>query len=53
MPPDRAVTLEQLLPHSWRVSLPGVGHLPMMEAPEQTAHALVELIQLEQNHQAM
>jgi len=53
MPPDRAVTLEQLLPHSWRVSLPGVGHLPMMEAPEQTAHPLVELIQSEQNHQAM
>lgn len=30
-------TLQKLLPHAHAEALPGIGHLPMMEAPKQTA----------------
>ena len=46
IPLERAETLERLMPHAWRVILPGAGHMPMLEAPRETAHAIRELIQM-------
>jgi len=43
--PERAQTMTQLLGKAWLVELPGVGHMPMMEAPQATADALNQLIQ--------
>jgi pimeloyl-ACP methyl ester carboxylesterase len=41
---ERAQTMTQLLGKAWLVELPGVGHMPMMEAPQATADALNQLI---------
>ncbi len=42
---ERAQTMVQLLGKAWFVKLPGVGHMPMLEAPQATADALNQLIQ--------
>lgn len=44
MPPARAQTLAQFLGRGWLVELEGVGHMPMMEAPQQVIGALRELL---------
>ena len=43
---DRARTMAQLLGKAWLVELPGVGHMPMLDAPQATADALNPLIQM-------
>jgi 3-oxoadipate enol-lactonase len=40
---ERAREAAQMAPHAVLVELPEVGHMPMMEAPEQTAAALKRL----------
>ena len=40
IPIERAWEIKVTVPHAQMVELPGVGHLPMMEAPEKTAAAL-------------
>ena len=40
IPVDRAREIKVVLPIAHLVELPGVGHMPMMEAPERTAEAL-------------
>jgi 3-oxoadipate enol-lactonase len=42
---EPAKTMAQLLGKAWLVELPGVGHMPMLEAPQQTADVLDQLIQ--------
>jgi pimeloyl-ACP methyl ester carboxylesterase len=44
IPIDRAETMAQLLPRGWMVTIPGAGHMPMMEAPTPTAEALLQLV---------
>jgi len=44
IPLERARLMAQMLPKGWLVELPGAGHMPMLEEPEQTAEALRELI---------
>ena len=46
VPLERAQTMTQLLGKAWLVELPGVGHMPMLEAPQATADALNQLIQM-------
>jgi 3-oxoadipate enol-lactonase len=43
---ERAQTMAQLLGKAWIVELPGVGHMPMIEAPQATADALNQLIEM-------
>jgi 3-oxoadipate enol-lactonase len=45
IPLERAQTMAQLLGRAWLVELPDAAHMPMMEAPEEVAGALRELIQ--------
>jgi 3-oxoadipate enol-lactonase len=45
IPVERPQTMAQLLGRAWLVELPGAAHMPMMEAPEEVASALRELIQ--------
>lgn len=40
IPIDRAREAKSILPHSHLVEIPGVGHIPMLEAKEETAEAL-------------
>jgi pimeloyl-ACP methyl ester carboxylesterase len=40
IPVDRAREIKVVLPIAHLVELPGIGHMPMMEAPERTAEAL-------------
>jgi 3-oxoadipate enol-lactonase len=40
IPVDRARQIKVVLPIAHLVELPGVGHMPMMEAPERTVNAL-------------
>ncbi len=40
IPVERAREAKSLVPHAHLVELPGVGHLPMMEAVKETAEAL-------------
>jgi len=35
--------MKNAIPHAHLVELKGVGHLPMMEAPQETAKALMKL----------
>jgi 3-oxoadipate enol-lactonase len=46
VPLERAQTMAQLLGKAWIVELPGVGHMPMIDAPQATADALNQLIQM-------
>lgn len=39
-PPDRHALMKELMPHAVRISLPGIGHLPTLEAPDDTTKAL-------------
>ncbi len=43
IPVDRAREMKDAIPHDHLVELKGVGHLPMMEAPQETAKALMKL----------
>ncbi len=43
IPIDRAREIKALVPAAHLVALPGAGHMPMMEQPEQTAEALKQL----------
>lgn len=43
IPVDRAREIKALVPEAHLVELPGAGHMPMMEQPEQTAEALLRL----------
>jgi pimeloyl-ACP methyl ester carboxylesterase len=43
IPADRSRDMQAIVSHAKLVLLPGVGHLPMLEAPEQTAEALKQL----------
>jgi len=44
IPIERSKTMAQLLARAWLAELPGVGHMPMMEAPQQAAETLRQLI---------
>jgi pimeloyl-ACP methyl ester carboxylesterase len=46
VPLERSQTMTQLLGKAWLVELPGVGHMPMIDAPQATADALNQLIQM-------
>ena len=43
IPVDRAREAKNLVPHACILELKGVGHLPMMESPDETAKALMQL----------
>jgi pimeloyl-ACP methyl ester carboxylesterase len=43
VPIDRAREANALLQNAYYVEIPGVGHMPMKEAPEKTAEALRHL----------
>lgn len=42
--PERSREMKAAIPHAALTEIPGVGHLPMLEAPEQTALALRALL---------
>lgn len=44
IPPERAREVAGLVAHARLVELPGIGHMPMMEAPRATAEALLHLL---------
>jgi len=44
VPAERAHTMVRLLPWSWLVEIPDVGHMPMMEAPDAVADAFQQLV---------
>lgn len=44
IPPERAREMKSLLPNASLSELPGIGHMPMLEAPVQTAEALKNLL---------
>jgi 3-oxoadipate enol-lactonase len=44
IPPERAREMKALLPNAHLAELPGVGHMPMLEAPIETAEALKKLL---------
>lgn len=46
IPIERSRTMAQMLNHAWLVEVSGASHMPMMEAPEQVAAALLQLVQL-------
>jgi len=41
---DTAWVFEQLIPHSKKVVFEGIGHLPMLEAPEKSAQVYLDFI---------
>ena len=43
---ERSQTMAQLLGKGWLVKLPEVGHMPMLEAPQQSAEAILQVIDL-------
>jgi 3-oxoadipate enol-lactonase len=43
---DRSQTMAQLLGKGWLVKLPDVGHMPMLEAPQQSADAILQVVDL-------
>lgn len=45
IPFERAQEMVQQLPRGWLISIPNAGHMPMLEAPQQVALALIELLQ--------
>jgi len=44
VPAEGVHTMVRLLPWSWLVEIPEVGHMPMMEAPDAVADAMQQLI---------
>lgn len=44
IPPDRSREMKTLIPQASLTELPGVGHMPMLEAPSETAAALRKLL---------
>jgi 3-oxoadipate enol-lactonase len=44
IPPERAREMKALLPNAHLTELPGIGHMPMLEAPPETAGALKKLL---------
>ena len=44
IPPERAREMKALLPNPHLTELPGIGHMPMLEAPPETAEALKKLL---------
>ncbi len=46
IPPERSRTMTQMLNHAWLVEIASASHMPMMEAPQQVAQALLQLIKL-------
>jgi 3-oxoadipate enol-lactonase len=44
IPPERAREMQAALPKAHLAELPGVGHMPMLEAPAETAEALKKLL---------
>jgi pimeloyl-ACP methyl ester carboxylesterase len=43
IPPERSREMKALIPQAELVELPGMGHSPMLEAPAETARALLKL----------
>jgi len=43
IPLDRARDMKNSIPHAHLIELKGVGHLPMLESPQETAKALIKL----------
>jgi len=48
IPAERAREMKALIPHAVLTELPGVGHSAMLEAPDETAQALLKLTDLHQ-----
>jgi pimeloyl-ACP methyl ester carboxylesterase len=46
IPPERARELKALVPQAILLELPGVGHSSMLEAPDETAQALLKFLNL-------
>jgi 3-oxoadipate enol-lactonase len=42
--PEKAREMAQIMPRGWMVEVPGGGHMPMFEAPEIVAQALMDLL---------
>ena len=42
--PDNAKVFKQYIPHSQLITLPGVGHMPMVEEPEKSGFAVRQFI---------
>jgi 3-oxoadipate enol-lactonase len=42
--PEKAREMAQMMPRGWTVEVPGGGHLPMFEAPEIVAQAVIDLL---------
>lgn len=46
VPIERARTMAQMLARGWLVEIPQASHLPMLEAPDAVADALLQLVKL-------
>lgn len=44
--PERSKTMAQMLNHAWLVEISNASHMPMMEAPQEVAEALLQLVRL-------
>lgn len=44
IPPERSREMKALLPNAELVELPGIGHSPFLEAPDETAQVLINLL---------
>jgi pimeloyl-ACP methyl ester carboxylesterase len=44
VPIERAREIKAALQHAYLAELPGIGHMPMMEKPQETAEALKKLL---------
>jgi len=51
IPLAQAEMMTQMLGHAWLVQIPAAGHMPMMEAPKETAEALCQLIDIVEKKQ--
>jgi 3-oxoadipate enol-lactonase len=49
LPLEKMQTMAQMLPKGWLVEVEGAGHMVMMEAPEQVAGALRQVIKMSGN----
>lgn len=43
IPPERAREMKALLPNAHLTELPGIGHMPMLEAPAETARSIEKI----------